>query len=113
MLIWRLIPYEGCPKGHHGSDCLYSGVTMKLGPLTWLIPATAAQVHAEWIFLCFRNPPAVSVGMSGSVRGSTARINGRLDGWVALGVRDRGSWSYSRAATSASPTAERGRLGRG
>ena len=76
---------------------------MKLGPVTWLIPSSAAQLHGQWIFLCFRKPPAVSDGMprrqrpvcwhgtpapSGRVRGC-GTYNGRSDGWAKLGMKDR------------------------
>jgi hypothetical protein len=71
---------------------------MKLGCEARLIASSAAQVHAQWIFLCFRNPP-VSGGMSGWIRGSSTR-NGRPDGWATLGMKDRDPWSCTSPVTS-------------
>lgn len=107
---------------------------MKLGPVTWLIPSSAAQLHGQWIFLCFRNSPAVSDGMprrqrrvcwhgtSGPYRwvgGDGTRCdgtrcdgthrdgmhNGWSDGWAELGMKDRGPGSCTNPG--------QGRPGRG
>lgn len=92
---------------------------MKLGPVTWLIPSSTAQVHGQWIFLCFRNPPAVSDGMPRRQRavcwdgkttsrrwvGGGGTYNGRSDGWAELGMKDRGSGSCTKPG--------QGRPGRG
>jgi hypothetical protein len=76
---------------------------MKLGPDYRLFRASAAQVHGQWIFLCFRNPP-VSAGMSGWIHGSYI-CNGRPDGWETLGMNDREPWSRTSPVASDARTA--------
>jgi hypothetical protein len=104
---WRmttnaLIRYERRRNWRSDCDCQYSGVTMRLGPFTWLIRSSAAQQYAEWIFLCFRDCPAVCCPMSGRQlsgrplfgrHSDDSTYNGRSDGWATLSVEDRYSWS--------------------